>query len=228
MYKLIILQKQGLFKQLFMLDHLFGSKTRVALLRLFFDNPDQPFFVRELTRELGAQINSVRRELENLAALGIVQVTDNIPVPAADAVVEIIPKGLNKKKYYLLNKSFVLHAELSGLFSKSHLLLEKELLNELRNIGQVQYLALTGFFTGLPNAKTDMLLVGTVNKEYVSTLLTRYRAGIRGMVQDDAGPYVRIEDVRALIVTLRLVRRFMAGGEQTPRVEMPAEHLGVN
>ncbi len=172
-----------------MLDHLFGSKTRVALLRLFFDNPDQPFFVRELTRELGAQINSVRRELENLAALGIVQVTDNIPAPSADAVVEIIPKGLNKKKYYLLNKSFVLHAELSGLFSKSHLLLEKELLNELRNIGQVQYLALTGFFTGLPNAKTDMLLVGTVNKEYVSTLLTRYQSKLNREINYTIMPY---------------------------------------
>lgn len=172
-----------------MLDHLFGSKTRVALLRLFFDNPDQAFFVRELTRELGAQINSVRRELENLASLGIVQVTEKIPEPAPDAVVEIIPKGLNKKKYYQLNKSFVLHAELSGLFSKSHLLLEKELLNELRNIGQVQYLALTGFFTGLTHAKTDMLLVGTVNKGYVSTLLSRYQSKLNREINYTIMPY---------------------------------------
>lgn len=157
-----------------MLDHLFGSKTRVGLLRLFFDNPDEAYFVRELTRELDAQINSIRRELENLTSLGIVQVIENIEDHRVDAVVEIVPKGLNKKKYYRLNKTFVLYSELSGLFSKSHLLLEKELLTELRQIGQVSFLALTGFFTGLANTMTDMLIVGTVNKEYFAQLITKY------------------------------------------------------
>ncbi|MBI4121698.1 MAG: hypothetical protein HY461_00040 [Parcubacteria group bacterium] len=157
-----------------MLDHLFGSKTRVGLLRLFFDNPDQAYFVRELTRVLDAQINSIRRELENLAALGIVQVIENIEEASVEPVDETVPKGLNKKKYYRLNTSFVLYTELSGLFSKSHLLLEKELLSELRQIGQVHYLVLTGFFTGLTDTMTDMLIVGTVNKPYFADLIRKY------------------------------------------------------
>jgi hypothetical protein len=157
-----------------MLDHLFGSKTRVGLLRLFFDNPDEAYFVRELTRVLDAQINSIRRELENLASLGIVQVIDHIEDHSVEIVEEVVPKGLNKKKYYRLNKSFVLYSELSGLFSKSHLMLEKELLTELRQIGQVSFLALTGFFTGLTNTMTDMLVVGVVNKEYFAQLITKY------------------------------------------------------
>ncbi len=158
-----------------MLDHLFGSKTRVSLLRLFFDNPDEAYYVRELTRQLEAQINSIRRELENLMSLGIIQVIESIDLQAKEAVEEVVPKGLNKKKYYRLNKSFVLYSELSGLFSKSHLLLEKELLTELRQLGQVHYLALTGFFTGLSNTATDMLIVGTVNKEYLAQLIAKYQ-----------------------------------------------------
>ena len=55
-----------------MLDRLIGSKTRVRLLQLFLANPKQPFFVRELTRKISAQINAVRNELKTLESLSIV------------------------------------------------------------------------------------------------------------------------------------------------------------
>ncbi len=53
-----------------MIEQLFGSKTRVKLLGLFYSNPDRPFYVRELTRKIDEQINSVRRELANLLDVG--------------------------------------------------------------------------------------------------------------------------------------------------------------
>lgn len=56
-----------------MVDQLFGSKTRVKLLKFFFSNQDEEFFVRELTRLLDEQINSIRRELINLADAGVVK-----------------------------------------------------------------------------------------------------------------------------------------------------------
>ncbi len=56
-----------------MVDQLFGSKTRVKLLKFFFANQDEEFFVRELTRLLDEQINSIRRELINLADAGVVK-----------------------------------------------------------------------------------------------------------------------------------------------------------
>ena len=48
------------------MEQLFGSKTRVKLLQLFFRNPNRAFYVREITRKIDEQINSVRRELANL------------------------------------------------------------------------------------------------------------------------------------------------------------------
>lgn len=54
-------------------EHLFGSKTRVKLLSLFYNNPERPFYVREITRKVNEQINSVRRELQNLLNIGIVK-----------------------------------------------------------------------------------------------------------------------------------------------------------
>lgn len=56
------------------LDKLFGSKTRAKLLALFFENPEKSYYVREITRVIEEQINSVRRELTNLSSLGLVKI----------------------------------------------------------------------------------------------------------------------------------------------------------
>lgn len=55
------------------LEKLFGSKTRAKLLKLFFENPEKSFYVREMTRVIDEQINSVRRELLNLESIGVIK-----------------------------------------------------------------------------------------------------------------------------------------------------------
>jgi hypothetical protein len=55
-----------------MIDALFGSKTRIKLLHLFLNNPGKAFYVREITRLVDEQINSVRRELANLLEVGVI------------------------------------------------------------------------------------------------------------------------------------------------------------
>ena len=58
-----------------MIDALFGSKTRVKLLHLFMNNLGSSFYVREITRIVDEQINSVRRELANLLEVGVINST---------------------------------------------------------------------------------------------------------------------------------------------------------
>ncbi len=55
------------------IEKLFGSKTRAKLLELFFTNTSKSYYVREITRVIEEQINSVRRELINLENIGIVK-----------------------------------------------------------------------------------------------------------------------------------------------------------
>jgi len=55
------------------IEKLFGSKTRAKLLKLFFESPEKSFYVREMTRVIDEQINSVRRELLNLENIGIIK-----------------------------------------------------------------------------------------------------------------------------------------------------------
>ena len=86
------------------LEKLFGSKTRAKLLALFFENPDKSYYVREITRVIDEQINSVRRELTNLNALGLVKVetyenkvyySANNRHPFARPMTEIFSKKIN-------------------------------------------------------------------------------------------------------------------------------------
>ena len=55
------------------IEKLFGSKTRAKLLQLFFTSPRKSFYVREITRVIEEQINSVRRELTNLESIGVIK-----------------------------------------------------------------------------------------------------------------------------------------------------------
>jgi hypothetical protein len=84
-----------------MIEQLFGSKTRVKLLRLFFSNPNRSFYVREITRIVDEQINSVRRELANLLSLGI-----------------ITSDSSNNKLYYEVNQTCDHYDALRSMFSE--------------------------------------------------------------------------------------------------------------
>lgn len=53
------------------LKRLLTSQTRLKLINILFYSPSEIYFVRQLVRLTGEEINSVRRELENLSAGGI-------------------------------------------------------------------------------------------------------------------------------------------------------------
>lgn len=82
-------------------EKLFGSKTRAKLLRLFFENPEKSFYVREMTRVIEEQINSVRRELLNLESIGIIK-----------------NETFDNKVYYSANKKHSFYRPMVDIFSK--------------------------------------------------------------------------------------------------------------
>lgn len=54
------------------LKHIFVSQTRVKILNTLFYNPNEIYYVRQIVRMVDEEINSVRRELDNLKKSGIV------------------------------------------------------------------------------------------------------------------------------------------------------------
>ncbi len=150
-----------------MIEQLFGSKTRVKLLKLFYGNPNRAFYVREITRKIDEQINSVRRELSNLLSIGIITSDNN-----------------NNKLYYEINQKYEYYDSLltifgapksmSGKGNKESDSLEED--DEYRALGHVELIAYSGQLTRDLTAPIDVLIIGNVNKnaveKYISGLET--------------------------------------------------------
>lgn len=152
-----------------MLEQLFGSKTRVRLLRLFLNNQKDAYYVRELTRKIKAQINAVRNELENLIVMGVIVTTD-APENEGDKKV----RSSGQRKYYRINTESVLFPELRALFLKARVLLEKNFVRKVSQTGSIVHLSLTGYFVGTEDSVTDIFIVGRVNRTKLVSVIRNF------------------------------------------------------
>lgn len=135
-----------------MVEQLFGSKTRVKLLQLFYGNPNRSFYVREITRKIDEQINSVRRELANLLSIGIIS-----------------SETTNNRLYYEVNQKYEFYKPLSEIFGAAGQTVavkdaKEEEADPLKNLGNVELAILTGQFTRDERSGVDMLIVGDINQ----------------------------------------------------------------
>lgn len=155
-----------------MIEQLFGSKTRVKLLQLFYSNPNRSFYVREITRKIDEQINSVRRELANLLNVGI-----------------ITSDTSNNKVYYEVNQKYDFYPPLQEIFGggtpkarksakaagatgKASVELQPAESADLKALGNVEIAALMGQFTRDESTGIDVLIVGNVNQNALAKYVT--------------------------------------------------------
>ncbi len=137
-----------------MIEQLFGSKTRVKLLYLFYSNPNRAFYVREITRKIDEQINSVRRELANLLSIGIVSSENN-----------------NNRLYYEVNQKYEYFVPLASIFGDSvvgdvsvaQTTSGGVEVNPIKSIGNIEIAIYTGQFTRDESSGIDLLIVGDLN-----------------------------------------------------------------
>ncbi|HET7827585.1 MAG TPA: transcriptional regulator [Candidatus Saccharimonadales bacterium] len=157
-----------------MIEQLFGSKTRVKLLQLFYSNPNRAFYVREITRKIDEQINSVRRELSNLLSIGI-----------------ITSDPTQNRLYYEVNQKYEYYRPLAMIFGglktpaakpakpeaakkpeteaepvvpQADVSTEHPLAKGFRGLGKVDLALLTGQFTRDESAGIDVLIVGNISE----------------------------------------------------------------
>ncbi len=156
-----------------MLEQLFGSKTRVKLLRLFLNNSSQPYYLRELARHLKTQLNSVRREVNNLERLGIIKSVKLAVEPPAKTAGSKKKKG-GSKKYFLADTNFILYPELKALLLKAQLLLERNFVSRVEHLASLKLFILSGIFVGMEGFATDILLVGSINRKRLAAIVREF------------------------------------------------------
>lgn len=132
-----------------MIDTLFGSKTRVKLLHLFLNNPGKSFYVREITRLIDEQINSVRRELSNMLNVGI-----------------ITSETHDNKLYYEVNQRYEYYVPLRAIFADAPMAAAEDSVrgiewkDSLRGVPGARLIIATGVLVRGSTSKIDLLLVG--------------------------------------------------------------------
>jgi len=133
-----------------MLESIIGSKTRVKILALFLFNPDRKFYVRELARKTGGNINSVRRELQRLESIGLLK-----------------SETAGNMKYYVADKKMPIYEELKGMFLKTEGV--GEVIKEnLSGLGEVKLALIYGSFAKGEErlgSDIDLMIVGDVDEK---------------------------------------------------------------
>lgn len=162
-----------------MIEQLFGSKTRVKLLQLFYSNPNRSFYVREITRKIDEQINSVRRELANLLSIGIISSDD-----------------ASNRLYYEVNQAYEFYEPLKTIFGNGARVPAAEEGGEeapakavaaapsassverdkIKALGNVEVALYTGQFTRDESSGIDALIVGDINQHALQKFMSELEA----------------------------------------------------
>jgi DNA-binding transcriptional regulator YhcF (GntR family) len=177
-----------------MLEKIFGSKARVKILKAFLMKPDEKFYIRQLARDLKLQVNSVRRELINLEDFGLLYSDTNTKSASLSSdklnldkndnkgelenskdevsqEKEVKTRSIREKKYYQLNKNFILFSEIKSLIVKSQILSGESFIKKLKMICDPKFILLGGMFLNNENAPTDVLIVADVEKEKLMKII---------------------------------------------------------
>lgn len=148
-----------------MIDALFGSKTRVKLLHLFLNNPGKSFYVREITRKIDEQINSVRRELANMLKVGIIK-----------------NNNVDNKLYYEVDQRYEHYVPLRAIFGDGDMSeavqfvagnqqAEDEVKDILSELKGLKLAIVAGVFVSQSNSPVDLLLVGDLSPAKTKTVV---------------------------------------------------------
>lgn len=148
-----------------MLKAFFSSNTRIKLLKTFLLDLKGEFFIRELTRLLNEQINSVRRELNNLKKVGLLKC-----------------RSRNRKKYYYINTEFPILSELISIVHKCTDI-KKEITRKLMKIGVVHFLVFSGQFLEKqkPGQSIDLFIVGDLDLQEVEACVALDFKNVRNL-----------------------------------------------
>ena len=135
-----------------MLNKILVSEVRVNILKLLLLNPRRPFHIRAIVRQVGAEINAVRRELDNLFEINLVT-----------------RRQSSNKIFYQIETSHPFYSDLLSLVAKEEGV-GAAIVNRRAHIGNIDYAVLSlAFLRGRKSTAldVDLFIVGNVNLDVV-------------------------------------------------------------
>jgi predicted transcriptional regulator len=139
-----------------MLNKLFVSEVRVNILKLLLLNPKRGFHIRAVVRQVDAEINAVRRELDNLFEIGLVT-----------------RRQSSNKIFYQVDTQHPFYQDLLSLVAKEEGIGAAIIKNE-KKLGDVEYAVLSlSFLRGRKSTAldVDLFMVGDINVDLLKNIV---------------------------------------------------------
>ena len=139
-----------------MLKDIFVSEVRVKILKIMLLNPTKQYHVRALVREVGTEINAIRRELFRLTNIGLLR-----------------RRQSSNRIYYTVDTNSLYYPELLSLVAKeTHI--GADIINNAKYLGNVKYVVLSrAYLRGRVSTvlDVDLFIVGSVNLEVLEKIV---------------------------------------------------------
>jgi len=137
------------------------SRVRVKMMELFFTDPEEMYYVRQITRKISEEINAVRRELDKMLGYGLLR-----------------SEQRGNRLYYSLNKRYFYFQELQQMVVKSTGL-GKKIIKLRRKLGTLELVMLSGRFVrrlAPRQNEVDVLVIGEVVLPELEALIKQEEA----------------------------------------------------
>lgn len=162
------------------LEQLFDSSVKAKLLKLFLRNSDRGFQVKEAAQRTQSETRKVKKQIEGLAEIGFLKIKKVTQAAAKKS------KGKNREQkdvlkpgiYYSVNRHFDFYTELANLVLKSVPTSKERILNNLKKLGRIKLAVIAGVFLNTDNSRTDMLIIGEINRKKLENFLTKLEAEV--------------------------------------------------
>jgi len=141
-----------------MLKKFFISEVRIALLKLMLLHPNEQYHVRSIVREVGAEINAVRRELNRLEKVGL-----------------LYRRRSSNRVYFRVNTDHVYYSDLLSMVAKDEGL-GKDIIDHAKQLGDVKFAMIAKpFLTGRVSTvlDVDLFVVGRPEMGLLKEIIER-------------------------------------------------------
>ena len=131
------------------ISKIFKSKTRKELFRLYFTNPDQEYYLRELERILRTPVSMIRKELTRLEEDGL-----------------FLSRKKGNLTFYLLDQSYPLFDELKSIVFKTIGIqgLLREIFGRMRGIEVAFIYGSFAKHEETGSSDIDLLIIGKIDE----------------------------------------------------------------
>ena len=136
------------------------SKTRAAILKIFFNNTDGEYYLRQLEGLIGYSVGNIRREMLKLEKDGL-----------------FITRNIGKTKLYAVNKAYLLYREIRDIVRKT-IGIEGGLKDVLQEYNDIRFAFIHGSYAEAREhslSDIDVVIIGEAKPQKVKAALFEYQ-----------------------------------------------------